>query len=135
MGAETPVLSDLSGYVNRVAKLLRLDAALLAIETKQNLEVIAVALGLLATALIVASLGLIILLFALVLLLVQLGLSPTLAAFLVAMVLFAVAGLMAFLGIQRMKSWTLKPHRTLAQFQTNIEALRASLTHEPTPNR
>lgn len=135
MAAETPVLSDLSGYVNRVAKLLRLDAALLAIETKQNLQAVAVSLGLLAAALVVASLGVIILLFAIVLLLVQFGLSPALAALLVAVVLFASAGSMALLGLQRLKSSTLKPHRTLAQFQTNIEALRASLNHEPTPNR
>ena len=127
MAAETSVLSDVSGYVNRVAKLLRLDAALLAIETKQNLQAIAVSLGLLAAALVVASLGVIILLFAIVVLLVQLGLSPALAAFLVAVVMFAAAGLMVFLGLQRLRNWSLKPHRTLAQFQTNIEALRASL--------
>jgi hypothetical protein len=135
MAAETSLFSDLNGYVNRVARLLRLDAALLAIETKQKLQSVAVSLGLLAVALVVASLGLIILLFAIVLLLVQLGLSPALAAFLVAIVLFASAGLMVVLGVQRLKSWTLKPHRTLAQLQTNIEALRASLHHEPTPNR
>jgi Putative Actinobacterial Holin-X, holin superfamily III len=127
MSVETSVISELNGYVNRVARLLRLDAALLAIETKQKLQSVAVSLGLLAAAAMVASLGVIILLFAIVLLLVQLGLSPALAAFLVAFVLFAAAGVLVFLGVQRLKSWTLKPHRTLAQFQTNIEALRASL--------
>ena len=130
MAAQT-VLSDLSGYINRVAALLRLDAALLAIETKQNLLSVAVALGFLAVALAVAFLGVVILLFAIVLLVIQLGLSPALAAFLVAVVLFAVAGLMVFLGVQRLKSWSLKPHRTLAQFQMNIEALRTSLHHGP----
>ena len=50
MAGETPVLSDLSGYVNRVATLLRLDATLLAIETKQNLQSVAVSFGLLAAA-------------------------------------------------------------------------------------
>jgi hypothetical protein len=42
---------------------------------------------------------------------------------------------MVFLGVQRLRSWTFKPRRTMAQFQTNIEALRASLHHEPNPNR
>jgi len=135
MAVETSVISDLSGYVSRVANLLRLDAALLTIETKQNLQALAVSLGLLVAALFVASLGLVILLFAIVLLLVQLGLSAALAAFLVAFVLFAAAGLMVFIGGHRLKSWTLKPHRTLAQFQSNIEALRASMQHEPKPNR
>ena len=92
-------------------------------------------LGLFAVALAVAFLGIVILLFAIVLLLIQLGLNPALSAFLVAAVSFAAAGLMVFLGIQRLKSWTLKPHRTLAQFHSNIEALRASLHHEPEPNR
>jgi hypothetical protein len=135
MAVETSVTADLSGYVSRVANLLRLDAALLTIETKQNLQAVAVSLGLLVAALFVASLGLVILLFAIVLLLVQLGLSAALAAFLVAFMLFAAAGLMVFIGGRRLKSWTLKPHRTLAQFQSNVEALRASMHHEPKPNR
>ena len=79
--------------------------------------------------------GVVILLFAIVLLLIQLGISASSAAFLVALVLFAAAGVMVFLGVQRLRSWTFKPHRTLAQFQSNIEALRASLHHEPKPNR
>jgi hypothetical protein len=135
MNAATSVFSDVSGYVNRVAKLLRLDAALLTIETKQNLQSAAVSVGLIAAAFGIAFLGLVILLVAVVLLLVQLGLSATLSAFLVAVVLFAAAGLLVFTASQRLKGWTLKPHRTLAQFQTNLEVLRASLYHEPTPNR
>jgi 4-hydroxybenzoate polyprenyltransferase len=135
MAGETPVLSDLSGYVNRVATLLRLDATLLAIETKQNLRSVAVSFGLLAAAVAAAFLGVVILLIAIVLLLIKLGLSAALAAFLVAIVLFGVAGLMILLGVQRLRNWTFKPHRTLAQFQSNVEALRASLHHEPKPNR
>jgi len=135
MVGETPVLSDLSGYVNRVATLLRLDATLLAIETKQNLQSVAVSFGLLAAAVAATFLGVVILLFAIVLLLIKLGVGAALAAFLVAIVLFAAAGLMVFVGVQRLRSWTIKPHRTLAQFQSNIEALRASMHHEPKPNR
>ena len=81
MAVESSVFSDLSGYVNRVAKLLRLDAALLTIETKENLQAAVLAVGLLAAALAVAFLGVVILLFAIVMLLIQLGLSATLAAF------------------------------------------------------
>ena len=129
------MFSDLSGYVNRVAKLFRLDAALLTIETKENLQAAVLAVGLLAAALAVGFLGVVILLFAIVMLLIQLGLSATLAAFLVAVALFGVAGLLVLTGIQRLKSWSLTPHRTLAQFHTNLETLRASLNHAPTPNR
>jgi Putative Actinobacterial Holin-X, holin superfamily III len=135
MSAETPVLSNLGGYVNRAAKLLRLDATLLVIETKQNLQSVAVTLGLLAAAMAVSFLGLVVLLFAIVLLLVHLGVGADLASLLVALLLFAASGLMVFLGVQRLRSSTFKPHRTMAQFQTNIEALRASLHHEPNPNR
>lgn len=135
MAGETPVLSDLSGYVNRVATLLRLDATLLVIETKQSLQSVAVSFGLVAAAVAAASMGVVILLFAIVLLLIELGISATLAAFLVALVLFVVAGVMVFLGVRRLRGWTFTPHRTLAQFQSNIEALRASLHHEPKPNR
>ena len=135
MAVEGPVFSDLSGYVNRVARLLRLDAALLRIETKENLQAAVIAVGLLAAALAVAFLGAVILLFAIVMLLIQLGLSATLAAFAVGVVLFVVAGLLVLTGIQRLRTWSLTPHRTLAQFHTNLEALRASLNHAPTPNR
>lgn len=132
---EASVVSDLSGYVSRVAKLLRLDAALLSIETREKLVSIAGTLELMVGALAVAFLGFFILLFAIVLLLIQLGLDPALAALLVAVVLFAAAGAMVFVSLQRLKAWTLVPRRTLMQFRTNIEALRASLDHEPRPNR
>src|SRR5665213_1172242 len=45
MAAGTSAFSNLSGYVGRVAKLLRLDAALLAVETRRNLQSVAVSLG------------------------------------------------------------------------------------------
>ena len=98
MAVEGPVFSDLSGYVNRVAKLLRLDAALLRIETKENLQAAVIAVGLLAAALAVAFLGAVILLFAIVMLLIQLGLSATLAAFAVACRAFR-------------RCWPIGPHR------------------------
>jgi hypothetical protein len=134
MAAQTSVIADLGGYVNRAAKLLRLDATLLSIETKQNLTAIALALGLLLAALAFAFLGLTILLFAVVLILIQFGLSPALAALLVAAALFVAAGLMVLVGLQRLKGWSPMPRRTLIQFQANIEALRASFHHEPKPN-
>ena len=135
MAEEPSVVSDFSGYVNRVTKLLRLDAALLSIETKQNLLSMAIMLALMAGAGAVAFIGVVILVFAIILLLIQLGMSPALAAFFVALALFAGAGAMAFLALQRLKVWTLMPRRTLSQFRANIEALRASLQNEPKPNR
>jgi predicted anti-sigma-YlaC factor YlaD len=127
MAAGTSIFSDLSGYVDRVAELIRLDATLLSIETKKNLQLVAVSIGLLAAALATAFLGLVILLFAAVLLLVQLGLAPSLSALIVAVALFVVSGALAFVGIARLKSWSLTPRRTLAQFTSNLQALRASL--------
>jgi hypothetical protein len=127
MAATAPLSSDLGGYVERVAKLLRLDAALLALETKQNLLALAAALALFAAAAGFAVLGVIILLFAAVLLLVQLGLAPSLAALVVAVVLFALAGVLVFVALGRLKSWSLTPRRTITQFKSNLEALKASL--------
>jgi len=127
MAAGTSIFSDLSGYVDRVAKLIRLDATLLSIETKENLQLVAVSLGLLLGAFATAFLGLVILLFAAVLLLIQLGLAPCLSALLVAVALFVVSGALAFVGIERLKSWSWTPHRTLAQFTSNLNALRASI--------
>ena len=131
MPAETSIFSDLSGYVDRVTKLVRLDAALLSIETKQNLQSIGISIGLLVGALATAFLGLIILLFAAVLLLIQLGMAPSLAALLVAVALFVVSGGLAFVGIEQLKNLSLTPRRTLAQFTSNLKALRASLRNEP----
>ena len=48
MAAETSIFSDLSGYVDRVSKLVRLDAALLSLETKENLRSIAISTALFA---------------------------------------------------------------------------------------
>ena len=81
-------------------------------------------------ALATAFLGLVILLFAAVLLLIQLGLAPSLAALIVAVALFGVSGALAFVGIERLKSLSLTPRRTLAQFTSNLHALRASLRNE-----
>ena len=130
MSAETSIFSDLSGYVDRVKKLVRLDAALLSIETRANLQSIAIAIGLLVAALTTGFLGVVILLFAAVLLLIQLGLAPSLAALLVAVALFMVSGVFLFVGIERLKAWSLTPRRTLAQFASNLEALRASFRNE-----
>ena len=130
MAAATSLFSDLSGYVDRVGKLVRLDVALLSVETKDNLQSVAVSIGLLAGAVALAVLGLIVLLFAAVMLLIQLGLAPSLAALLVAVALFAAAAILAFVGIERLKGWTLTPRRTLAQFTRNLQALQASLHDE-----
>jgi len=130
MRAEGSIFSDITGYVDRVARLLRLDATLLSIETKQNLLTVAIAIALLAGAAAMAFLGVVILLLAAVFLLVELGLAPSLAALLVAVALFIVAGVLAFVGIGRLKNWSLTPRRTLAQFTSNIQALQASMRNE-----
>lgn len=130
MGAQSSIFSDLSGYVERVAKLVKLDVALLSIETKASLQSIAISLGMMAAAAAFALLGLIVLLFAAVLLLIQLGVAPSLAALIVAVVLFVAAGALIFIGLGRLKTWTLTPRRTIAQFSNNLEALRASLQHD-----
>ena len=130
MATQASIFSDLSGYVDRVAKLVRLDAALLSIETKASLRTVGVSVGLFAAAAAFAFLGLVVLLFAAVLLLIQLGVTPSLAALLVAVALFAIAGILASSGVEKLKSWTLTPRRTLAQITRNLEALQASLRHE-----
>jgi uncharacterized membrane protein YqjE len=130
VAAGTSIFADLSGYVDRVVKLVRLDATLLSIETKENLSSIGISLALLFGALVIASLGLIVLLFAAVLLLIQLGLAPSLAALLVSVALFAIASILAFAGIERLKNWSFTPRRALAQFTNNLQALRASLRND-----
>ena len=70
MASGTSIFSDLTGYVDRVAKLVQLDAALLSIETKENLSSVGISVAFLVGALATAILGLLILLFAAVLLLI-----------------------------------------------------------------
>jgi len=134
MAAETPIFSALSGYVDRVSKLFQLDAALLTIETKQNLRSIIVSVIMFVAAAAAAFLGVVVLLFAIVLFLIQLGLAPSLAALIVAVVLFVVAAGLAFAGLGRIKTWSMAPKRTINQFKRNIETLRASLRNEPRTN-
>jgi hypothetical protein len=130
MAAESSILSNLSGYIDRVAKLARLDATLLSIETKQNLIIVGITLGLFVAALATGFLGLVILTIAVVFLLIQLGMTPALSALLVALALFCVAAALVFIGIERLKGWSLMPRRTMAQFTSNLQALRTSLRHD-----
>ncbi len=130
MAAESSILSNLSGYIDRVAKLARLDATLLSIETKQNLMIVGITLGLFVAALATGFLGLVILAIAVVFLLIQLGMTPALSALLVAVALFCIAAALVFIGIERLKGWSLMPRRTLAQFTSNLQALRTSLRHD-----
>jgi len=131
MAAAGSILSDVSSYVDRAAKLLRLDAELLGIETKNNLQSVAVSISLFVAAAVVALLGLVALVFAAVLVLIELGMQPWLSAVIVAVVLFVIAGSLVLIGSARLRTWTLTPRRTLNQFRANIEALRASLRDEP----
>ena len=130
MAAPNSIFADLTAYIDRVAKLLRLDAALLSIETKENLSSAGISIALIFGALMIASLGIIILLFANVLLLIQLGLAPSLAALLVAASLFVIATALATVAIQPLKKWSLMPRRAFAQFTCNLHALQASLRND-----
>ena len=107
----------MSGYVDRVAKLVRLDATLLSIETKENLFSVGIALALLFGALVIASLGLIVLLFAAVLVLIQLGLDAKPSRSFGGGRTICDRRDLAFVGIERLKSWSLTPRRTLAHSQ------------------
>ena len=124
------IFRELGDYVEKVGKLFRLDAALLSIETKQNLRAGAVALAMFASAAFAAVLGVIFLLEAAFLALLRLGVPPDLAAVAVAVAQFVIAALLGVLAASRMRRWNLTPQRTLTQFRKNIEALRAGFQNE-----
>jgi hypothetical protein len=124
------LISDVRGYLDRVAKLVELDAALLAIETRANLRSVFLSAGFLLGALAMGFIGLVILFFGAILFLVELGLAPSVSALLVAAALFVASAIFSVVGVRRLKGWSPIPHRTLAQFGCNLRALRASLRNE-----
>ena len=98
---------ELSGCFEKVGKLFQLDAALLSIETKQNLWAVLVSALLLVGAGLAAMFGMAFLLSAIVLFIIQLGFAPSMSALVVAVALFLVAALLALIGLSRMRHWSL----------------------------
>jgi hypothetical protein len=120
-------LLEVRGFFDKVGKLAHLDFLLLRAELRARGSQLGVAVGLLAIAAAVVVFGVMFLLWSVVFLLIELGLRPSLAALCMAVLLVAISGALVVFALRKLKGWTLKPERTLAQVTQNLEALKASL--------
>ena len=127
-------VTEMGEFVDKLGKLVRLDCLLLGAEIREARRELVTAVSAVAVAAALGFFGLGVLLSAAVLFLIELGLRPSLAAIIVAAMVFVIAAACASSGMAKLKTWSLTPHRTLKQVREDIEALRASISNVGSSN-
>jgi hypothetical protein len=110
--------------LSQVAKLFQTEIRLAKAELAEKAGAAATALAFVAAGAVLALAALVILFQAIVALLVEAGLSPALASFIVAIAAAAVGGVLAYMGINRLKPANLSPDKTLHQLQRDVDVAR-----------
>lgn len=111
-----------------VSTLFRSEIALLKLEIKDTVANLSGGIGLFAGAAIVGLFGIAFLFVTITLALIALGLYPWAAALIITILLFAVAGLLAFLGKKKFEEVNFVPNESVAQIKSDIETLKADIT-------
>jgi Flp pilus assembly protein TadB len=109
------------------SRLLRSEIALFKWELKDTAIKLASGSGLFVAAGFVALCGVAFLFVTFVLGLVALGVPPWLSALIVALVLFAAAGLLAWMGKKRFEATEFMPTRSVEQIKGDIEVLKGDI--------
>ena len=115
-----------------VSVLVRNEIALAKAEISVDAKKAGVSAGLFAAAGFVAVLGVIFLLHTIAQALIALGLAPWLAYLIVTLLLFIIAGILAFVGKSAMSKVKGKPQRTIATTKGTIDAVKRSTSGETT---
>jgi hypothetical protein len=127
---ERPFFAELGAYFDQIGTLAQLDAALLKAEFGENARRLGVALAALAFAAAAGFCALALALCAALLFMVEAGLRPALAALILTLFMLAMACIGALVAFLKLRTWSLKPERTLAQVKQNLAALKASLNDD-----
>jgi putative superfamily III holin-X len=126
----TRALSDIIGdLLRQLTSLFRSEGQLARTEVSEKLQNLGGALALVATGLVVLLPGTIILLEAAVAGLIQAGFGPAIAALSVGAVVLLVGIVLFVIGVNRLKTMSLVPDKTLRQLQRNF-AIVKDVTHE-----
>lgn len=114
----------LSQVLNQFSRLFRTEIALAKAEMSVKAKEAAMGVGFIAGGAIIALAALVVLMLALANLFVELGLRPSLAHLLTALIGFGICGLLAWLGLKRLSPDNLTPDRTLNQLNQDVVAAK-----------
>jgi len=117
-----------SDALNQFTALIRNEVRLAKAELANNVTSAAVGIGMLAGAGFISIAGFVLLLLALSTWLIDLGLSDPVAHLLAAIVGLAISGLVAWLGMKRLRPEELTPNRTIEQLQRDATAVREQVS-------
>ena len=118
----------LTDAFNQLSLLLRSEVNLVQAEMTAKAKAAAVGAGLLVGAALLALPAYAILLLALAALLSNAGVPDALADLIAAVVGFAICGLLATIGLRRLRADTLAPTRTISQLQRDASAAKGHLS-------
>lgn len=113
--------------VGDMQTLFRSEIALLKIEIRDTIAKLGGGIGMFAGAAFVALFGLAFLFVTVLLVLVRIGVPAWLSALIVTIVLFAVAGVLAFLGKKKFAAVDFVPNRSVQQIKTDIETIKSDI--------
>src|SRR6266516_7892728 len=113
--------------MENISTLFRSEIALLKWELKDTAAKLGSGAALFAAAVFVALCGVAFLFVTIVLGLVALGVPAWLSALLVTVVLFAAAGVLAFLGKKKFAAAQFVPTESVQQIKTDIESIKADI--------
>src|SRR5438034_4988324 len=113
--------------MENISMLFRSEIALLKWELKDTVAKLGGGIGLFAGAMFLALVGVAFLFVTIVLGLVALGVPAWLSALLVTVVLFAAAGVLAFLGKKKFAAAQFVPMESVQQIKIDIESIKADI--------
>ena len=125
---DRPVSSLLSDAFRQMSTLVRSEINLAQAELSAKATGAAVGIGLVIGAVLVVIAALVLFLLTLAALLIEAGLSAPLSYFLAAVLGLIVAGILAWVGLGRLRANTLSPQRTLGQLQRDASAAKGHLS-------
>lgn len=113
--------------VGDIQTLFRSEIALLKLEIKDTVAKLGGGIGMFAGAAFVAIFGVAFLFVTILLVLIRLGIPAWVSALIVTVVLFAVAGALAFMGKKKFAAVSFVPNRSIEQVKHDIDAIKADL--------
>jgi len=118
----------ISHALSQISRLIRDEIQLAKAEISNNLTQAAVGVGMLAGGAVMMIAVLVLWLLAMAAWFVQLGLSPPIAYLLAGVAGAVIAGILAWLGMNRLKPENLTPRRTIEQLQRDAAVVKEHVT-------
>ena len=122
-----PVSELISDGLRQLSQLLRNEMALARAEVSENVKNAIRGSIMLVVAGVVALPALFILMMALAAFLAEMGLAASLAYLITAVIGFVIAGILAMVGMNRLKAERLVPNRTINQLHRDVTTMKAHM--------